>query len=327
MEVETLTTLLGLRSTHSRMEDALQRFGVARRPELQTDPDDADGPVVNSQDWVSNLSVGIEFGFQEEGARMGLDQADRGIGPMILTEVYFYGERPGTRPYPLPLLFGLSMGDNRTVVRAKMAPLERTRRSYVRDTWEHPVFRITVSYAEHGDRIDFVVCMLRTEVPELFEGGAATLPSISTMISLLGKPIDDSDLRRIFVPLGLNRQTFSTSTERIIDFRNTYGFKLGFRKPTVANENSSNAPCLSEIECIRGGEFESRGWRGDLPFGIGFDDSPDTILAKVDRVPSSQVDQEFSGYAFWELNGYSLQVIYSTMENIVLRVCVSAGKV
>jgi hypothetical protein len=111
MDAAVLVKLLGLHGTDPRVEDALRAYGVMRRPKLGIDLDDADGPVVKSQDWVSTLSAGIEFGFQEEGAFMGLDQADRGVGPMILTEVYFYGERPGARPYPLPLPFGLLVSD------------------------------------------------------------------------------------------------------------------------------------------------------------------------------------------------------------------------
>lgn len=324
MDADILTTLLGLPSHDPRVEDALQRFAVVRRPELGLDTADADGPVVKSQDWVSNLSVGIEFGFQEEGALMGLDQADRGVGTMLLSEIYFYGQRPGARPYPYPLPFGLVLSDNRDTVRATMAALEGTRRSYLRDTWDRPGFRMTVSYAESGERIDFVVCMLRTEPPEPFEGGTASLPSVAAMIALLGKRVDDAALRKVFVPLGLDRQTLSGDAEQVIDFRRTYGFKLGFRKPPPGANGSFKELVLREIEYLREGEFESRGWRGELAFGIDFNDSPESALAKVGQPPANQADQDFSGHAFWEFSDYALQVVYSNMENIVLRVSVFA---
>jgi len=327
MDVDTLSNLLGKHSTNSHVEAALQRFGVTRRPELVIDPADADGPVVKSQDWVSNLSAGIEFGFQEEGAFMGLDQADRGVGPMILTEVYFYGDRPGARPYPLPLPFGLLLSDSRSVVRAKMAPLEKTRRSYVRDTWEHPAFRLTVSYADGGTRVDFLVCMLRTEALEPLEGGQILLPSVAAMTGVLGKSMDDPALRQTFVPLGLDRQTLVVGTKPVIDFRRTYGLKLDFRKSPAADKVSAKALLLHEIELLGKGELESRGWLGDLPFGIRFDDSPETALGRVGQAPTHQENQDFSGQAFWELPDYSLQVAYSTMENIVLRVCIFATSV
>lgn len=320
MDVNTLANLLGNHSTDPKVEDALQRFGVVRRPELGIDPDDADGPVVESQDWVSNLSAGIEFGFQEEGAFRGMEPADFEVGSMLLTEVYFYGERPGVRPYPQPLPFDLLLSDNRGTVRAKMASLEGTRRSYVRDTWEHPAFRMTVSYADGGARIDFLVCMLRTEPPEPFEGDKVPLPSTATMIGLLGKNIDDIVFRQVFDPLGLDRQTRIDYTNQVIDFRQTYGLKLGLRKSPAANKVSTKALLLHEIECLCPGELGVSGWRGDMPFGIRFDDSPETMLGKVNLAPAHQEDQDFYGQAFWGLPDYSLEVTYSTMENIVLRV-------
>lgn len=323
MDAEALVKLLGLASTDPRVEDALRAYGVMRRPELGIDHDDADGPVVKSQDWVTNLSAGIEFGFQEEGAYMGLDQADRGVGPMLLTEIYFYGERPGTRPYPQLLPYGLSLGDGRAAVRARMAPMESSRRSYLRDTWDHPNFRMTVSYADDGAHIDFVVCMLRTEAPEPFEGGTAPMPPVATLVGLLGKRMNDPALRQVLVPLGLDRQVLTTATEQVVDFRRTHGFKLAFRKGPGANLGTPATLMLHEIECLRAGEFESRGWHGELPMGIGFDDSPETAIAKVGRAPDHQSDQDFAGQAYWALEGYCLLVVYSTMENMVLRVCLT----
>lgn len=187
MDADALMRLLGLHSTDPRVEDALRAYGVMRRPELRIDPVDADGPVVQSQDWVGNLSVGIEFGFQEEGAYMGLDQADRGVGPMVLTEIYLYAERTGVKPYPHPLPFGASLGDSRDATRARLDPLLPGRRSYVRDTWDTPAFRMTASYADDGARIDFLVCILRLDDPEPFESASAPLPAIATLAGLLGK--------------------------------------------------------------------------------------------------------------------------------------------
>jgi hypothetical protein len=325
MNIETLVTVLGKPATDPLVEETLRRFGVARRPALRIDPDDADGPVVGSQDWVTNLSSGIVFGFQEEGAFMGLDQADRGVGPLLLTEVTFHGARPGTRPYPLPLPFGLALDDDRAAVRARMAPLEKTRRSYVRDTWEHPAFRVTASYADGGTRIDFLVCMLRTEPPEPFEGGTAALPSVQTLAGLLGKRLDEAELRRVLVPLGLDRPPQTAGSDLTIDLRRSYGLRLGLQAPSAANRSKAGARLVHRIEFLRAGEFESRGWWGELPFGIRFDDSPAVALAKVGQPPAHQEDEDFSGSAFWELPDHSLQVIYSTMENIVLRVSLIAS--
>lgn len=320
MDADALVKILGLHSTDSRVEASLRAYGVMRRPELRIDPADADGPVVQSQDWVSNLAVGIEFGFQEEGGYMGLDQVDRGVGPMVLTEIYFYGERPGTRPYPHPLPFGLSLADGRDTARARLDPLLPGRRSYIRDTWDTPAFRMTASYSEDGARIDFLVCMLRLEAPEPFEAATAPLPSVATLAGLLGKRMNDPALRQVLVPLGLDRQTLDSSGEQVVDFRRTYGFRLTCRKAPGATRGTPATLLLHGIELMRAGELESRGWRGELPRGIVFDDSPEAALAKIGRPPNHQSDQDFAGQAFWSMERLGLLVVYSTMENVVLRV-------
>lgn len=320
MDAQALVNLLGLPSTDIRVEDALRAYGVLRRPELTIDPTDADGPIVKSQDWVGNLSAGIEFGFQEEGAYMGLDQFDRGVGPMVLTEIYFYGARPGIHPYPYSLPFGLAITNGRDAARDRLDTLLPGRRSYVRDTWDTPTFRMTASYANDGASIDFLVCMLRTEPPEPFEAVTAPLPSITTLARLLGKRMNDPALRQVLVPLGLDRQTLDSSNEQIVDFRRTYGFRLTCRKASSANRSSAATLVLHGIELIRAGELESRGWHGELPRGIVFDDSPEAAITKIGHQPNQQFDQDFVGQAFWALEQLGLLIVYSTMENIILRV-------
>lgn len=319
MNAAAIASLLGLTSTDPRVEETLQQFAVLRRPALELDSAGIDGLVSKSQDRVSNLSVGIEFGFQEESALMGLDEADFSVGPLLLSEIYFYGQRLGVREYPQDLPLGLALSDNRETVRHKLAWLEDTRRSYVRDTWEHGAFRLTVSYADLDQRIDFVLCMLRAESFEAFEGGVSRLPGVDAMTALLSRPMDDPVVRQALVPLGLDRQVLTGGSERAIDFRRTYGFKLILRPAVTPGKPKTMV--LREIEYQREGEFGSRGWRGELPFDIEFDDSPETMIRKVGQEPTNRDDQDFSGQAYWELPDCALLVGYSTMENFVLRVC------
>jgi len=325
MNVEAIAKLLGKLSTDPAVEAALVGHGVRRRPRLAVDDSyDPDGLVVQSQDFVSNLSKGIEFGFQDENVFNHLDNVDAGEGPIILTEVYFYGKRPGARPYPFALPFGLSLDDSRSIVREKMAALERTRRSYMRDTWELPAFRVTVSYADGDTRIDFLVCMLRAETSELSDAADASLPSAADMTRLLGKSIDDSAVLETFRPLGLvHHKTSSVSNDRVADLRKRRGIKLRFRRRFSAGQA---ALLLDQIEYVRPNGFESCGWQGSLPFGIRFDDSPDSVTEKVGLAPRRQADQDFVGEVFWELPEWSMRVKYSTMENFVLSVDLFAAE-
>jgi len=77
---------------------------------------------------------------------------------------------------------------------------------------------------------------------------------------------------------------------------------------------------LNSVECVRACGVATRGWLGTLPFGITFNDSPQTVLEKVGAPPVRQHDRDFEGQAFWEFAEFSMLVKYSTMENIVLSV-------
>jgi len=133
-----------------------------------------------------------------------------------------------------------------------------------------------------GSRIDFLVCMLRTEAPEPFEAATAPLPSIATLAGLLGKRMNNPTLRQVLVPLGLDRQTLDSS-EQVVDLRRTYGLRLTCRKAPGTTRGSAATLVLHGIDLMRVGEFESRGWHGELPRGIVFDDSPEAAISKIGR--------------------------------------------
>lgn len=319
MLASDISAILGLAETDPRLEDQFRNFGVADYPKIHDSQATVDVTTTGIQDWIGNNSVGIEFGFGDEAAFIGLDASDSGSGQRILTEIYFYCHHPAVRPYPWQLPFGLNLCDDRQVVRAKLAKLEPTRRSYVFDTWELDAFRMTISYANGGTCIGFIICMMRYEPSLPFEQGLASLPMIKTVIALFGKRIDDQTLRSIFVSFGLDRQLRSDS-EELVDFRSTYGFDLRFStlKPSMS------VRVLSQIMCYRDREFDARGWRGDLPFGITFDDSPETLDIKIGQPPHDRVDEDFTGFAVWHFSAYSLCIYYSIMENMVLRVRILA---
>ena len=152
---------------------------------------------------------------------------------------------------------------------------------------------------------------------------------METVIGLFGKKADDPVLREIFVPLGLDRQA-RNGADQLADFRSTYGFELRLSKLaalTAEATGSASVLMLSQIMCYRDREMGARGWRGDLPFGIVFDDSPETVEDNIRRPPDGRVDEEFTGFAVWHFDAYSMCVYYSTMENMVLRVRVMAPSV
>ncbi len=91
MRPQDLLSLLGARSPDPAVESALVYYGVRNRPAVKIDEDDSDGPVVETQSWVKNSRAGIEFGFDDQAAWLGLDETEHGRHPIVLTQCYFYG--------------------------------------------------------------------------------------------------------------------------------------------------------------------------------------------------------------------------------------------
>lgn len=327
MDASEIAVLLGRASTDPRIDAELTRFGIDDRPRVKIDDEDPDGPVVEVQDWVINNAVGIEFGFDDEASWHGLDEFERGRHPMLLTQIYFYCDHEEVHSYPGPLPFGLKLSDNRRAVRARMAAVESTRRSYIRDTWELRDFTMTVSYVDDDARIDFVLCMLRELPLPPFDYSLLPAPTIEAVVGLLGKGCNDPAFREVFAPLGFDRHLDDVRQGGGADFRNTYGFELGFSKPSATDQGpagSASEPIFSHGVFYRERELDARGWQGTLPLGILFEDSPEIAIGKVGGSPDEQEDGEFTGYALWHLPDYSLHLYYSTIENLILRLRVMA---
>ena len=135
MPPETLIALLGRPSTDPDVDRVLTHFKLRRRPAVELEEDeDGDVEVLNTQDWLTNRARGIEFGFEDQAAFAGDDPDQQGKGPMLFTQLYFYGEHPEVQPYTVDALpFGIRQGVDRAMVRRRLAAFEATRRSWVRD--------------------------------------------------------------------------------------------------------------------------------------------------------------------------------------------------
>lgn len=322
MKSDSLVALLGRRATEPDVEASLIHFGIRKRPAVRQDEDDPDG-ALEIQDWLLSSSNGIEFGFEDEAAFNGAEPDTWGTAAMLLTQIYLYGDHSGVRPYGHELPFGLALGDQRASVLSKMSDYEDVRRSYVRDTWELDRFRMIVSYSANGS-IAFVLCMLRLPSLPPPEDVAGTAPTLETLLDLLGTPWYAPELRLALGPLVQAPGFQDVKRARVADFHASHGFELGFREPLGREDGSARGYVLTQVVLYREREMEARGWNGNLPMGILFDDSPETVIAKVGRPPDEQRDQTFSGYALWHLQQYTLHVFYSTMENYVRRVRVIA---
>lgn len=319
MNPEDLLALLGRYNTDPLVEAALLRYAVRNRPEVTVDEESADGPVVETQSWVKNSRAGIEFGFDDEAAWIGLDETEFGMRPMVLTQIYLYGQHQGVRPYQEPLPFGLQLSDNRTTVREKLDQFEPTRHSYVRDTWDTPKFRMTVGYGEDESCMDFVLCMLRESPLPSVGYALAPVPSVEAIVELFGHALDDPAVSLAFDSLGLRGRIDEVKDIGEVDFRHPYGLSLNFSASRRVKKF-----LLAGATFFQEREQGARAWPGNLPYAIRFDDSPETVVKKLGRSPDYRADDDFSGHAAWNEPKLTVDVFYSTIENRILRVSVIA---
>lgn len=315
MQSERFIALLGEPSTSRAVEHALDLFKIRRRPQVTLDEHDVDGPIAGAQDWLKSRHAGIEFGFEEELSFRGEKATSRHHSySMLLTQLYFYGQHPEMQPYVGGLPYGLVLSDGRQQVRSKLVRYEQTRRSYVRDTWELPECQLIVSYAEDGAKIGFVLCALRVP-PSADTDDVITLPTIDELMHLMGHSLDDPALRKVVKPFCIDNHLHSRGSSLTALMRTEYGIELYF-----GGVRSMAPSALTNIILYRDREADAHGWKGALPHGLHFDDSPEVVFGKLVRPPDSKSEEDFVGYALWHLPSHSLQVKYSTMHNWILSI-------
>lgn len=329
MQIEKIIELLGFPSTDSKIESVLRYFGIRNRPEVQYNLSDTNREIINYQDWVINSSLGIEFGFEEASSWLGYeDETDVGVIEMILTQIYFYGEHPGVKPYHGDLPHNLDISDSRSTVGAKLAWMEKNKRSFIRDTWELENYRITVNYVEDYSKIGFILCLLRKPPLPPYEPLILSFPPIDEIVGLLGKDLNDTVFNKIILPGRILKNLEDDGAGgRIANFCDTHGFEFTFSKKLPSNKfiaKHRNNYFLTELVFFRDREQGARGWEGPLPFGISFDDSPDSLIEKVNQQPDELDYDEFKGNMIWHLDIYTLHIFFSTIENLILQVRILA---
>ncbi len=318
MQGESILHLLGSPAIDPSVERTLEHFRIRRRPQVTIDEDAVDGPVVENQDWLKNRNAGIEFGFEDQAAFTGDETLTPGKVPMLLTQVYFYGEHPEMKPYVDRLPFGLFVGDDRQTVRARLAAFESVRRSWVRDTWDLEPCRLTVSYAEGGARVAFLLCALPVP-PSRDRDDVVRLPALEDLLSVLGRPMNDPQLRKAVKPLRMDQYLRNLGTTVVAIMRQEYGLDLHF-----GGVRTMDASAFTNLYLYRDREADARGWTGRLPYGLAFDDSPEVMFKKMGRPADVHTEENFDGYALWHFPECSVQVHYSTMDNWILNLRILA---
>jgi hypothetical protein len=323
MDGDTLLTFLGKDSDASEVQEALIVLARGMRPEL--DPLDEENYV----DWVTVNEIGLEFGFLDEAFLKAKEEELRRNGPLVLSQLYFYGETPKTHLFPYALPLGLTFDDDRQQVRFKLAAQEDSRRSYIRDAWTFPQFGLTVAYREDTNRLESVFAYLPLEPwPTVVAPDEVDFPA-ARFVELFGLRWSDRRLHEALMVFELDRNIAEVRSIHEADLRFTHGVEFMFtegaklRRPDVVHPYSL---AFGAVTYYAARETDAVEWPGPLPFGLTFSDSQPEILRKVGAAPYSheenQLERNLTGQAMWHFSDFDLAVKYSNIENRILRVTI-----
>lgn len=308
MNANDIISLLGTPADDERVQTLFTRLGIQTRPQLPVDE-------YRFHDWIMIHELGIELGFSDSQLQSGGLFYLWGSGEILLTEVYFYANFESITPYQGELPYGLSLDDGRDVVRSKLAAFESSRHSGLKDTWDVDGYRLSITYDDDELAIAGIACLaVPAPVRRLRE---AEPPAFAQILKTFGDVLKPAVLKAVW-PSGWDDEALGMALDDgDVDLTDAYGVTLTYAR-------KSGKQVLRTVALHRNGDRASAGWTGELPAGLDFDDSPDTLLAKLQVPPTYHVDGELAGLAVWELPEYTLHVLYSNLNGRLQRVSLIA---
>jgi hypothetical protein len=317
--------LLGQSVESIHIQQAFINLNTLTRPQL--DEDDLD----QHYDWILVRRKGVELGFADKAYFEGLVKPlwrDKGL---ILSQITFYNDtREGVSPYQGTLPYGLTLFDTREIVRIKLAEFESTRCSYLTDRWNIGKHRLIISYKSNNTGIDSVHVKLpiyplsdkHREQPKI---------AAQDWMQLFGLDWKQVKFIKAISPLDVAEELEGEEDQREVDFLDECGLMLYFEEHGKLKtphpkdtQQTGNSLVFAAVKFFRARDLEARQYTGELPFGLSFDESPQSVLRKIPHKPAKQNDGPTTGRVLWHFEQFSLQILYSTIENHIFRVMLMA---
>ncbi|MBB3195361.1 hypothetical protein [Roseateles terrae] len=271
---------------------------------------------ISYYDWVLVRRKGLELGFVDSEYNAGAARFRWGHGHMTLAQLYLYSGHADVQRFHGAMPFGLRWEDGRTQARAHLSEFESSRHSHLTDAWDVPGYRLTVVYSDDGTSIVRVVC--RRLPDPLDPTTAMPPPPLQDLLQALGESVANPSFASIW-PLGSwsRQHTAEARDEGEVDLNPACGL-------TLKTESDGIDPVLRSVTFHRNRDQEGSGWRGELPAGLAFEDSPEQLFHKLNIAPLQQADTALTGYGVWDLPDFTLHVLYSNVDNRLIRVKVLA---
>jgi hypothetical protein len=262
-------------------------------------------------DWVLIRRQGVELGFADSEYHTGVDRFRWGNGELLLTQAYFYAGFDDVQGFTGELPFGLTFADDRDTARAKLAVYEATRHSYRSDAWDVDGYRLTVTYVGGGTSIDRIACrVLASPIPPTV---GVDYPEIGALTEAFGHTTHAREFGALWSSALADDDYRDARDDGEMDLTRNYGATLHFAE-------SSSGPVFRAITLHRNRDMESVGWSGALPQGLAFEDSPEVLFKKISAPPVQHADLTLTGHAVWHLPHYTMHVLYSNVDNRLLRI-------
>lgn len=294
--------LFGKSADYPKVKALFLELNTVRRPSL---PDDPEERVYH--DWVLVRRKGIELGFSDSEYHRAAPRDRWGHGELLLTQAYFYSGFDDVKPFKGELPYGLTFADPPERAREKLSQFTSSFHSWISDTWDLPAFRLSIAYTEDRRSIDRIAC--RQMAASIRQESAIQWPRLSAIISTFGHTVDDPVLIDLWGP-HLNPHALKQAAEDDeIDFTQSFGATIA----VVGNR-------VRSMTLHRNRDMESVGWNGELPFGLDFENSPSSLFEKVPGSPVQQSDSILTGHGVWHFPDFTLHVLYSNIDNRILRV-------
>lgn len=303
------------------------------------DQESIEKAVENGRLSLFNLNLGVYLSFTDNLSFMSRFGLTRSGGAITVCRVVLFGQyHKDVKRYDGPIYAGLGT----------RSPFVSWADALGRPEWVHSIdgavrkarwllggSAVDVSFAPGGE------CRLVSISPAFTQEALATQASTRQLqaqilapdgvIASLGLPLTNPRLLNSFHAAGYESKLDEASSYGEIDFSADHGFELYGAPRAVLNIAASDdvAPstlCLSGARYRRDLDFKSVQWQGALPFGITFDDGPDTVMAKVGRAVESEDFDEMEGFHRWRFESFDLHVLYSLAEDCVYRVTLLGRK-
>ena len=307
MNAQLITDCFGRTVLDPMVQDLFVQLATQNRPQLPSDDKFA------YHDWVLVRRKGVELGFADSQYHTAAPRPKWRHGQLMLTQAYFYAGFDEVRPFKGDLPYGLQFSDDRNRARQKLMQFEASRHSYLTDTWDVDGWRLQVQYTDtQPQRIDRMACrQLAAPIPVRHH---VVWPAIANVVANFGEAVDAAPFVALWGGHVAAPNIKEAREDGSIDLLDSFGATLNFAAEGVP------VPLFQSITLHRNRDEDSVGWQAPLPLNLDFEDSPETLFAKMQQAPVAQEDAALTGYAVWEFPACTLHVLYSNVDNRLLRI-------